>query len=44
MIDLTKNITNAQIAFGVAVIAFVLVFHVFRKDINEMLKRGKKNH
>lgn len=32
MIDLTPTITQAQIAFALGVIAFVLVFTVFGRD------------
>lgn len=43
MIDLTETITNAQIAAALVIIAFVLVFHVFRRDVNEMIKKNKKS-
>lgn len=43
MIDLTPTLIQAQIAFGIAIIAFVLVFHVFNKDIDKMLRKGKRN-
>ena len=39
MIDLTPQITQAQIAFALAVIAFVLVFGVFGKKSRRANKK-----
>ena len=41
MIDLTPTITQAQIAFFLGVIALVLVFHVFSKDVDKLNKNKK---